>query len=285
MSVGLFSNKIEIKGFEMGNPEGFPEESLISIPLMAVQYDRSALMKKSVHITSLILHIDQVGIVKNKEGRLNVDSLNFIEKTKEKDEEKQDKEEKEEEGQEEKEGIPFKIDVLKLKMKKVVYADHSSGEKPVIEVHELNIDKTYEGIPGAPELITLVLTEAMGPTAIKGAAIYGAATVLGVGLLPVGAAVVVFGDDDAATEFSKSFEDVFSAVQETMTQMGKISKEDKEKGLIKGKASGCNITVKLERKEEEKVEVIVSAKKLMLPKPKISGGILHEISKRIESEE
>ena len=64
-------------------PEGFPEESLISISFMEVQYDRSALMKKSVHITSLILHIDQVGIVKNKEGKLNVDSLKFIEKTKE----------------------------------------------------------------------------------------------------------------------------------------------------------------------------------------------------------
>ena len=48
------------------------------------------------------------------------------------------------------------------------------GKEPLVQVFDVNLkDKTYKDIQSAQQLAALIMVEAMKPTAIKGAKIYG----------------------------------------------------------------------------------------------------------------
>ncbi|MBN1521547.1 MAG: AsmA family protein [Candidatus Aureabacteria bacterium] len=274
-SFRFFQQKIRIKDFWMGNPEGFPEEDLVVIPLIEVDFVRSALLKKRIHLKKLVIDIEQVALVKSRDGQLNVDALSFVKAA-------QDKEEEKDEEKKPSSEIPMQIDQLTLSIGKVIYKDYSEGENPVIKVYEINIqEKSYTNIRSAETLAALVLTEAMKPTAIKGAAIYGAATVLGVGLLPVGAAAVLIKKDSASAYFVEDFEHVYSAAITVLKTMGEVSEQNRQEGVIRGKASGCKVTIEISA-DYDKTGITVSARKMLLPQPEIAGGILHEISRLLE---
>ena len=78
-SLGIFNQTIRIKDFKIFNPEGFPEGVLVDMPEISVDYDLSALLKKNLHFKKLVIDLKQVGIYKNKDGELNVDSLKIVE--------------------------------------------------------------------------------------------------------------------------------------------------------------------------------------------------------------
>jgi uncharacterized protein involved in outer membrane biogenesis len=274
-SLGIFNQTIRIKDFKIFNPEGFPEGVLVDMPEISVDYDLSALLKKNLHFKKLVIDLKEVGIYKNKDGKLNVDSLKIVEQGQKPTKGAEEKEEPSE-------PMPMQIDVLTLKMGKVVYKDLSAGEKPSVEVFDIGISKTYENITSAQKLATLILAEPMKKTAIKGAKIYGVTAILGTALLPVGVAAVLIGKDSYQADFALAYDKVYSTSVKVVKQMGKLTKEDKNKGVIKGKVSGSNITVKLERKTQKSVQVTVSARKLLIPKPKVAGGVLHEITEKLK---
>ena len=78
--------------------------------------------------------------------------------------------------------MDIQLDVMKLNLGKVVFKDYSKGEPPAVSAYNIHVkDKTFKNINSVQKLVTVVLVEAMGPTAIRSAGIYAAATVLGVG--------------------------------------------------------------------------------------------------------
>ncbi len=92
-----------------------------------------------------------------EKGELNLDSLRVVE----------EKKEEKVEGEEEKTEMPeIQIDVLELKISKVVYKDYSKGTPPKVREFNVNIDERYENITNPRTLISLIIVKALKNTAI-----------------------------------------------------------------------------------------------------------------------
>ena len=65
----------------------------------------------------------------------------------------------------------MKIDQATLNLGKVVVKDYTKGEPPSIQAYDIGVNKTFKNITSAEQLVTLVLVQAMGPTALRNAAI------------------------------------------------------------------------------------------------------------------
>ena len=181
MSVGIFRQSVRVKGFKMYNPAGFPRGLMIDIPAISVGYDLPALLKGDLHLPLLVLDLKEMIVVKNKEGKLNVDALKVAQKGKDQQEQKPAK------------AMPLRIDVATLNLGKVIVKDYTKGERPQVQSYDIGVhNKTFRDIKSAEQFAALVMVQAMGPTALKNAAIYSAASFLGVAILPLGAAAAVY---------------------------------------------------------------------------------------------
>ncbi|MFH1782102.1 MAG: AsmA family protein [Candidatus Omnitrophota bacterium] len=272
-SLGIFTQSVRIKGFKIYNPEGFPKEVLVDIPTIYVDYDLGAILKKKIHLRKIVFDLKEVTIIKNKDGVLNVDSLKVAKK----------EETSKKEAKKDSQDMPLEIDVAILSIGKAVFKDFSGGDKPKVEVFDVGIkEKKYKNIKSAQQLATLIFVEAMKATTIKSALIYGAATIAGAAILPVGVAAVLTGKDSVEETFSLGYEKVYATTLAVLGEMGSITSEDKAIGEVKGKVSGSSVTIKFIEEDKNSTKVTISARQLMLPKPKIAGGVLFEITNRLK---
>jgi hypothetical protein len=270
-SLNIVSSTILISRFQIHNPDGFPEGILISCPKMNVIYDRAALFKHKLHFLIAEIDIEEFGITKNKEGKLNVDSLKIVQGEAGKGEKQKSK------------PIPMQIDLLTLSIGKIVHKDYSSGEEPRVTVQEVNVRKTFKNIPTAQQLTLLMLAEPLKAAGIKSAVIYGISMLAGVEVLPIVIAVKFLGKSSVKEILDQSFERLFEVSLEVVTRMGKVTQQDAAKGLIKAKVNGANVTIELERAEaKDKTELKITARKYFLPKPDIAGGVLYQINDELE---
>ena len=267
-SLGLMRQSVRITGLRIYNPPGFPKEPFVEIPLVSVELDPMALLGGKLHLKKVEFTLKELVLVKNKEGKSNLDSLEIAGK-----QEKGDKKPAQE--------MELQIDLLKLQMGRLVQKDFSV-EPPLIESHELGISKTYKNITSPQQLAALILMEPMKSAGIKGAAIYGAAAMTGVGLVPVVAGSILLGKDNAEQEFGGGYDRVYEACLEVLKQGGSVKSEDRAGGVITGEVPGGSVTVRLEKGSGGKVKVNVSARKMMLPKPDVAGGVLYQLSERLK---
>ena len=277
-SSNPFTQKVLIKNIKLYNPPGFPKEYLIHIPEVGVDYDLGALIGGKLHLPLVVLNVNEMVIIKNQKGELNVDSLKVVKEAK--------SQPKKGKGKEEKNGaqaMAMQIDLLKLNFNQVVYKDFSKGAQPTVQVYPVALkDKTFENITSPEQMVTLILVQGMGPTAIKGAAIYAAAAMTGVGLIPVGIIGALTGNADVDTEFKAGLDRVYDAALKTITAMGEVKSENKSGGLIKAKVDGADVTVNLSEKSKNLTRVVVSAKQFMLPKPEVAGGIIYKLKEALK---
>jgi len=274
-SISFIKQSVRIKGFRLYNPEGYPDEPMVNIPEISVDYDLLALLQKKLHIPLMVLNLEEVVVIKDKEGQLNVNALKIAEPAgKEEETEAKPKEE----AKKPSEPMPMQIDEVTLSIGRVVMKDFTQGDTPKIETFDIDLkDKTYKNITSAQQLGTLVLGEALKGSVLKGGAIYGATALLGVGFLPAGVTGVLIGKDSSQAEFNLNYDKVFDAAVKIMEKIGTISKQDPKGGIIKGKVNGSSISIEFEKKSGKNIVVTVSARKYMIPKPKVAGGILYQI--------
>lgn len=273
VSLGILKQSIDIKGFKLYNPKGFPNEILLDIPTIKINYDLGALLQKKLHMKTVEVDLKEMGVIKNKEGKLNVDSLKVVEQQKE----AQPKEKKTQEM------MPMQIDELVLSIGKVVSRDYTVGPQGSVQVFDVGIKrKTYKNITTAQQLISLILIESMKPTAIKSAKVYALNTIMGVGFLPAGVALTLAGKDYTQQDFDSSFEKVYDASLSIAQKMGKVTQENKEGGMIKALVNKNDVTIKIKKLTEKSTQLTVSARRLLLPKPDVAGGVLLEISERLK---
>ena len=268
-SLSLLNHKITLKGLKMDNPKGFPHGRLIHISKIYADFDLAAILKKDLHFYELTVVLEEAVIVKNNEGKLNVDSLKIAKKeNKKKDEASKP--------------VPMRIDKLRLTLGKVVFKDYTqSQDKPTVEVMELGEkEEIYTNITSAEQLVSLIIVGAMKHTAVKGAMIYGAATLAGASFLPVGIAMVALKDASSEKEFAVSYDRVFGVCADVLKRMGSLNSQNKERGELTGNVQGCDIQINL-RKVGTKVRVQVSARKMFLAQQKVAGGVLYEISNEL----
>ncbi|MFH1578439.1 MAG: hypothetical protein ABIC18_05150 [Candidatus Omnitrophota bacterium] len=277
LSVGVFRQAVQIKGFRVYNPKGFPEGVLIDINEVSVEYDLAQILKGKLHLPLVILDLKEMILVRNKQGELNVDSLKVVEQAKEparKDESQEKKPVKQ---------MAIQIDEARLNLGKVVVKDYTGGESPVILAYNIGVtDKVYKDIRSAEKFATLLMLEAMGPAGMKGAAIYGAATVLGVAFLPAGIAGILIGEDSSTFEYRANIDQAYKKVLGLIKDIGEVSKEDKDAHLIKANVYGSGVTLEMSQKDKKKVEVKVTARQMMIPKQAVAEGIMYQISKILE---
>lgn len=151
MSVGLFKSAIGIEELKLQNPEGFQDKFMVVLPEIYVDYDLGAFLKKQVHFEQINLNLKELTVVKNGKGELNLNALKVV-----KDKQAPSTEEKTE----------FKIDMLQLKIGRVVFKDYSKGTQPKTLEFNLNIDERYENITDANKLVSLIVTRALINTTI-----------------------------------------------------------------------------------------------------------------------
>ncbi|MBC8549066.1 MAG: hypothetical protein H8D23_05390 [Candidatus Brocadiales bacterium] len=273
-SLSIIKQSVSIEGLRLYQPESFPEGVFIDITEVSGSCKIASLLRKKIHIPKLVLNIKEVILITDKYGHLNVDALKIAR-------------EKESKVQDEKAEMTFRIDEMILTIDKVIYKQYSQDDKPTIKAFDIGIkDEKYENITSPQQFAGKVLQTVLEPMAtragLKSAAIYGIAAITGIGTIPVSAGVILFGKDHALAELDQDSQTVYDACIATLRKLGEVSEENKENGIIKGKASGCSISIELTKTKQDKAQVKVSARKLFWPKPQIAGGILHEIAQNLK---
>ncbi len=161
MNIGILNSLIGINGLQLFNPPGFVDELMVDLPEVYVDYDLGAFIKRKVHLEEVRLNLKEFSVIKNEKGELNLDSLRVVE------EKKEEKVEGEEEEEKEKTKMPeLQIDVLELKIGKVVYKDYSKGTPPKSKEFNVNIDERYENITDPRAFISLIIVKALQNTTI-----------------------------------------------------------------------------------------------------------------------
>lgn len=274
-SFSILRSSVHVKGFRMHNPKGFPNEPMVNIEEIRADYNLGQLLKGKIHLPLVILRLNELVIVKDKDGNLNVDALKVVQSGDKKEKKPEEKASKKESKQ-----MAMQIDVAKLDLGKVIVKDYTKGEPPTVSAYDIGVhDKTFKDIKSAEQFATLILVQGMGPTALKSAGIYAAATILGVGFLPAGVAGVLISKDSGLEEYNADMKKTYATVLNVLTKMGSIVSEDASGGVIKAKVDGCDVIAKLTKLDGKKTEVEVSARKLMIPKAEVAHGVLYEVSK------
>lgn len=265
--ISFLKQKVSIRDFVLYNPPGFPEGPLVNIPEITVALDVPALMKKTLHLPTVTLNLKEAVIVRDKEGKLNVDNLKFA---------KQPQDGKKQEN------MPFLIDHLYLTLGQVVVKDYRQGLEPKVVSYNLDVrNKHLENINSPQQLASIILVQVMAPTAFKSAAIYGIATALSMSVLPVGVAGVLIGNDAATAVFTQNPDKIYSNLLAVVKARGSNVVETQRGKTMKATIDGCSVIAQVE-KVDGATRVSVSARKILIPRPEIAEGIIFQLKEKVK---
>ena len=160
LNVGLTNTLVEIKDLNLHNPKGFQDPIMLSMPEIFVDYSLSKIFTGKVHVDEIRVHLKEFLVVKDKDGKLNLDSLKVIQNQKKKDVKK-----------EEKKGEAIKpsdvaIKNLSLKVERVVFKDYSKGDEPKVKEFNLNINENYSDIENLQAVAALIIVKVMTKTTL-----------------------------------------------------------------------------------------------------------------------
>jgi hypothetical protein len=268
-SMSLVRQSIKITDFKMYNPPGFPNEVMLDIPVMNVTCDVGAFFRGKIHLKSLILNLKETSLIKNKEGKLNADSLKIA---KHKEEEGTDKSSK---------PLEIQMDTVELNIGRIVNRDDTVAGPPLIKVYDVGLNKKYANITSAQQLAALIVAEPLKAAGIQGLKVYGAAMLTGVAALPIAAAFLFTGKDYAKTIVHASWDEAYAKSLEAMKASGPIKSENKTEGIISATVNGAQTTLKI-KKTDTGIEITISARKFMLPQPEIAAGVLYRLTEKLK---
>ena len=272
-TIGISEPTLEIFGLKIYNPEDFPQGILIDINKIGAEYDLPSILKGTLHLPIVVLDLQEMIIIKNQEGLLNVDSLKIIQQEAEKEKHK-----------EKKKSVPKKkmslmIDETHLNLGKVIFKDYSKGTEPVVREYNIAIkNKVYKDINSIPRLVTMIVLEGVGPIGLKNAVLYGASTALGVAFLPAGIASTFIGKDTAVGTFANRLDEAFDKTIDLLGKIGTVTSANPETKIINAKVDKASVSVNISQNDEEKTVIRVKARRMLMPKGEVADGILHQIS-------
>lgn len=159
--LGLSKTLVDIENLVVTNPAGFHDTALVDIPKILVDYNLSDILKGKVHLENLKFDMKQFTVVKNEKGELNLDRLKALQGTQ--------KPSAQTPGQEPKapaKAMPIQIDMMHLKIGKVVFVDYSSGTASTKEFL-INLDQSYQNITDLNSVVRLIVLKAMMSSGIS----------------------------------------------------------------------------------------------------------------------
>ncbi len=154
LKVGIFRPVLDMGGFKIYNPSGFPDKLMMDMPELYVHYTPSEILKGNIDLKEVRLSLEEFDVVKTKEGATNIARLKALAPPK---------------GEGKAKMPPLKIGLLKLKVGRVVYKDYSVTP-PSIKTYSVNIDKEYRDITDPAQLVKLIVFESLSKTSIQGLA-------------------------------------------------------------------------------------------------------------------
>ncbi len=191
IDAGLLRPYIKVEGLTLLNPPDFPDGIMFEIPLLYIEYDLAAALKKEVHIKDMDFHLKVLNVVRNKKGLVNLDSLNIV---------KLKKEDNAGEA-----GFPIRIDRLHLKGGSVVYADYRY-DPPRITEFDIDIDEHYENVGDPYALGELIVSRSLYNTSIS------QLTGFDMGALKGGVRAVLVNGTDMVKDTTRTTLDAFGNV-------------------------------------------------------------------------
>lgn len=160
--IGIIRTLVDIKGLKLYNPKGYTDKVMLDMPEIYVDYHLLPIFKGKVHLQEMRIDLKEFVVVKNKNGEINLDSLKVVEDQKEKKARKKPKAEAKGKGK----APDIQIDLLELKIGKVLYKDYSRDGDPVVTEYDIGIDERYENITNLSTLISLILVKSLVGTNI-----------------------------------------------------------------------------------------------------------------------
>lgn len=270
LSLSVLRQRVSIANLRVYNPQGFPKDILVDIPRVTVAWDLGAILRGKLHLRELDIEIRELGLVKNKDGAMNVESLKIVAEKKPEDKA----------GKKPAKQMPIEMDQVNLAMGRVVNKDYSVEGSPVIKVYDVNLKKSYRNITSAQQLAALIVAEPVKQAGIQGLKTYGAAMVAGVAVLPVAVAFTFAGKDFARDTLGMPFDQAYDAALQAMRGAGAVDKEDKGGGVISAAVNGSRVTLQLKKLSANSTEVTVSARRFGFPQPEVASGVLYRLQKK-----
>ena len=146
MSVNPFKGKVNIEGAVVENPIGWPTHEFITMRRFQVEAELLPLLRHRFVANEVIVDIESLSLVRNKEGQLNTDAFRtgIVGPTP-----------KPEPSQPKGEGAKteFLIQHLVLKFDRLVVADYS-GNKPVVKEYDLHLSREMRNVDSLTKLVS-----------------------------------------------------------------------------------------------------------------------------------
>ena len=159
--LGLSKTLVDIENLVVKNPSGFHDTTLVDIPKILVDYNLSDILKGKVHLENIEFNMQQFTVVKNEKGELNLDRLKALQGT-----QKAPAKTTRQEPKAPAKAMPIQIDMMRLKIGKVVYVDYSSGS-PSTKEFPINLDQSYQNITDLNSVVRLIVLKAMMSSGIS----------------------------------------------------------------------------------------------------------------------
>lgn len=159
INVGLLENTVGIRGLTLQNPPGFSDNTMIDVPEVFVAYDLGAFLQHRVHLKEVRLELKEFTVVKNPQGQLNLNALKVVRESKAK-------------STQPKPSAPpgtapnIQLDLLALKIGKVIYKDYTGGGSPNIQEFPVNLHERYEHLTNPQAFVALVVSRALMNTTL-----------------------------------------------------------------------------------------------------------------------
>jgi hypothetical protein len=154
VDVGIFNTLIDINKMKLYNPPDYTDRVMIDMPEIFVDYNLAAFLGRKAHLEEVRIDLKELTVVKNREGKLNIESLKVA--GTEEEPEKPEKEKK----------TDIRIDTLDLKIGRVAYKDYSRGREPTVREYSLDLHETFHNVTDLNEMGRLILVRALISTDI-----------------------------------------------------------------------------------------------------------------------
>ncbi len=155
LDVSLLRTKLDVQGLQVMNPAGFMDPVMVDIPELFVDFDLPAVLRGRPHLEELRLHLNELVVVKNAQGQVNLQSLKAVRAS----------QERSAKPSPQLPAAPLLIDTLELYIGKVIYKDYSAPT-PQVREFNVNIQEQFHHVTNPQVLAGLIITRALAQTTI-----------------------------------------------------------------------------------------------------------------------
>ena len=142
--LGIMNTDVKLSNVVVMSPEGFEDKQMMKASSIYVNYKLMPLFSKKLHLTDLRLDISEIVIIKDPEGKMNIDVFKKIRKhdvAQEGEKVKPGGPPPPPTGQGEMKAAPLEFDRVTISLGKVIFKDYSSGGIPQVSTVQLGISK------------------------------------------------------------------------------------------------------------------------------------------------